>query len=61
MKQKWIIVGIGIFLLGITLGVFYLTQSSAKENEQAQQEVSPPSAQKDQPVEQPIEALIFVT
>ena len=61
MKQKWIIVGIGIFLLGITLGFFYLTQSSAKENEQAQQEVSPPSAQKDQPVEQPIEALIFVT
>ena len=37
MKQKWIITGIGIFLLGITLGVFYITHSSAEENEEAAQ------------------------
>jgi hypothetical protein len=33
MKQRWIITGIGMLLLGVTLGVFYLAHYSAEKTE----------------------------
>ena len=60
----WVIGG-GAFILLVILALLFSGGSSDEKKEgaqkKAQQEVSPPSAQKDQPVEQPIEALIFVT